>query len=169
MSINMDGGGSSDASYPDHEFQNVTGKLRIPSGNSDETAEAVKSIEPVDEQGLDNDELAELVYFEVQFNSEITARADDDNQTEYAFLASEMAVQVNGANADDTLPNLTNNGDPWDTINDTDAGTGGVFVDDDPGRLFSSRQLTYPPFSSTTSPASRSGPRPVNLELAGPG
>lgn len=134
----MEAGTEMAESYGGLEFQQLSGNITIDAGNADDTIEAFSNVEPVEPQGLDNDEIAELVDIEVLTLLNVRTDSTDDNQTELGSIQSEFSIEVNPGTRDGQLLNLTADGAPFQTIEGNEAALGGnqLFEDDEPGRLY---------------------------------
>lgn len=137
-------------SYSELEFQQISANITLGAGNADQDTEAFSNIEPVEPQGLDNDEIAELVDIEVVTLLQVRTDSLDDNQTELGSIFAEYSIEVNPGTRDGQILNLTADGDPFQTIEgDETALTGNqLFEDDEPGRLFFDYKAAPAGFSS---------------------
>jgi len=135
-------------SYGELEFQQLSAFFSQDGGNADEEVEVFKNVEPVEPQGLDNDEIAELVYMDVEYAVVIRDDSTDNNQTELGNAIAEYSIEVNPGNRDGQILNLTANGDAFTDGENLATGDGALFEDDEPGRLFFGLQAVTAGFSS---------------------
>lgn len=144
----MDTSGEMTESYGGLEFQQLSANANLQPGNANEDVEVFSNVEPVEPQGLDNDEIAELVHMDVVYALHIRGDSTDDNQTEIGNSIAEYSIEVNPGNRDGQILNLTADGDPFQQTEGPVANGGQLFEDDEPGRLFFGLLTAQPAFSS---------------------
>jgi len=133
----MNGGTEMAESYGGLEFQQISVELSQDGGNADQPVEAFSNIEPVEPQGLDNDEIAELVDIEVVYILFVRSNSVNENQTEQGNVLGEFAIEVNPGTRDGTLPQLTTDGSPFQNGENRETlDNEFIYEDDEPGRLF---------------------------------
>lgn len=131
MPMHMDGGDSAD-SYSDFEIQHITGQAQKLNGTGGSEWDYIT--EPLDQNGIDNDEVAELVYYKRTLSMYV--RQDGTVGSNDGSAKGEFGFGINLPNADAHLLNLTGDGVTLDP-NEVNADQGDFLVNsvDDPGIL----------------------------------
>lgn len=123
--------------YSDIEVQNFSGQLRLGPGDSGEQIEVSRSTSPT-ENGLDNNEVAELIGFHRVIN---VYHNPNGNQTAASTAVVEFGMGADlgsSGNFDPFLPNLGGDGTNWEAdtsdpnISPT---TNNLYQDDDAAQL----------------------------------
>jgi len=123
-------------SYSDIEIQNIAYGVGVDDTDDTGQVEYATEIEPLDSTGIDNDELAELV----GFRRTATLHLDQvDGAGSYGGAAFEgaMGIDLGDNSFDGFIPNLTGDGQGFDTVSNPDGldPRNNFYTDDDPAQL----------------------------------
>jgi hypothetical protein len=101
---------SQSESYADYEFQHISLQTGLPpGGETDDGVERVFTFEPVDNSGIDNDELAEIVmihrHVRVEDNKATSINISDDPSR----ISAEYGLGINTETPNEFAQNFANN------------------------------------------------------------
>jgi len=145
-----------DVEYADHEVQTIG--WQVANQEEDDRVEFTKQFEPVYQNGLDSDELGELVAMR-RFVNVTSADETSTSQSEVGDAVAEVNAGINltgkGENPTDAFTNAAT-ADVTD-LGDAAGSEGRTYIIDDPGVLDAFRLSAVPGFVDTSAGAAGDG------------